>query len=172
MDNGDEASKEIFVGNLSFQTDEDAVRNRFKKYGTIVNLKVPSFQGRPKGIAFIEFSKAAEAKKAIDAENGNDFDGRNLKVNLSGDKPAGRDFGGASNGGSSGESSTLFVGNLGFRTTPDSLRQFFSEAGSVKDVRIAMNEENRPKGFAHVEFDSPADAQAALKFNGSELDGR
>ena len=35
-----------------------------------------------------------------------------------------------------------------------------------------MNDDGRPKGFAHVEFDSNADAVAALKFAGQELDGR
>jgi len=77
---------------------------------------MPQKDGRPSGIAFIEFSKPSEAKKAMEAENGNDLDGRSLKVNFSGDKPTGRDFGGAGGAGG-GESTTIFVGNLGFRTT-------------------------------------------------------
>lgn len=44
--------------------------DRFSKYGTITNLKCPSFQGRSKGIAFVEFAKPADAKKAANAENG------------------------------------------------------------------------------------------------------
>lgn len=172
-DAGANEHSEIFVGNLSFQTTEDGVRARFKKYGNITNVKVPSFQGRSKGIAFVEFAKPADAKKAL-AENGQEFDGRNLKVTLSNEKPPAREEGGFGNrgGNAGGESSTIFVGNLGFRTTADALRNFFSECGDVKDVRIPMNEEGRPKGFAHVEFETSDAAQAALKYNGEELDGR
>lgn len=130
--------------------------------------------GKPSGIAFIEYSKPAEARKAIEAENQADLDGRNLKVNLSSEKPAGRDFGGNNrgSGGDSGESTTLFVGNLGFRTTQNGLRDFFSSCGDVKDVRIAMGEDGRPKGFAHVEFETPDAAKSAVSLNGQELDGR
>ena len=78
---------------------------------------MPQKEGRPSGIAFIEFSKPSEAKKAMEAENGADLDGRALKVNYSGDKPTGRDFGGRPGSEGGGESTTIFVGNLGFRTT-------------------------------------------------------
>lgn len=110
--------------------------------------------GTSKGIGFVEFATPKEAKKAMDAENGNNFEGRNLKVNFSGDKPA-NDFGGKPNGGSGGDSSTIFVGNLGFNTTADTIREFFSECGDIKDVRIPFHDDGRAKGFGHVEFESP-----------------
>lgn len=81
--------KELFVGNMAFSTDENGLRNRFKKYGNIVNLKLLSANGRSKGVAFVEYSSSAEAQKAIKGENGNDLDGRSLKVTLSNDKPTG-----------------------------------------------------------------------------------
>ena len=128
---------------------------------------MPQRDGRPTGIAFIEFATPAEAKKAIDLENGAEFDGRNLKVNFSGDKPAPREYGGQSNGGGDGgEATTLFCGNLGFRTTEDGLAHFFAECGEVKAVRIAMGEDGRPKGFAHVEFTTPDAAKKAVALNG------
>jgi nucleolin len=134
---------------------------------------MPQRDGRPTGIAFIEFATPAEAKKAIDNENGAEFDGRNLKVNFSGDKPAPREYGSqGANSGAAGEATTLFVGNLGFRTTEDGLAHFFSECGEVKAVRIAMGEDGRPKGFAHVEFTTPDAATKAVALNGQELDGR
>ena len=127
---------------------------------------MPQRDGRPTGIAFIEFATPAEAKKAIDNENGAEFDGRNLKVNFSGDKPEPRPYGGNGNSGEAGESTTLFCGNLGFRTTEDGLAHFFSECGEVKAVRIAMGEDGRPKGFAHVEFTTPEAATKAVALNG------
>ena len=44
---------ELFVGNLAYSSDENALRNRFKKYGTITNIKIPQKNGRPSGIAFM-----------------------------------------------------------------------------------------------------------------------
>lgn len=64
------------------------------------------------------------------------------------------------------------MGNLGFRTTEDAIYQFFGECGKVTQVRIAQGEDGRPRGFAHVEFDSPESAKKAMEFNGYDLDGR
>jgi len=58
------------------------------------------------------------------------------------------------------------VGNLSFDTVADSLREFFSECGEIRDVRIPMRDDGKPKGFAHVEFDSPEAAKAAMAMNG------
>jgi nucleolin len=46
------------------------------------------------------------------------------------------------------------------------VKNFFKNCGPIKDVRIPMNEEGRPKGFAHVEFETAEAAQKALEFNG------
>lgn len=116
------------------------------------------------GIGFVEFSSHAAAKKAIAGENGKDYEGRALKVNMSNEKPTGRS---QSSGGGGGEpSATLFVGNVSFNTDQNSIREFFSECGDIKDVRIAMGDDGRPKGFAHIEFESVEAAQKALELNG------
>lgn len=80
--------------------------------------------------------------------------GRSLRINFSGEKP----------GGSSGDdtSTTLFVGNISFNTTRESLERHFSKCGPIKAVRVAFNEDGRVKGFAHVEFESSISAQKAL----------
>ena len=126
--------------------------------------------GTSKGIAFVEFDSNKIAKKAIDAENGKSLEGRNLKVNFSSEKPTNSGAQGGDAG--AGESSTVFIGNLSFNTSAESIREFFGECGTVKDVRIPMNEDGRPKGFAHIEFEEPKAAAEALKLNGQELDGR
>lgn len=64
------------------------------------------------------------------------------------------------------------MGNLGFKTTEHGLRDFFSECGDIKAVRIAMGDDGRAKGFAHIEFEAPDAAQKALQYNGEDLDGR
>ena len=100
----------------------------------------------------------------MELTNDTSLDGRTINVEFSGQAPGG--YKPSNSVGDSGEVTTLFVGNISFKTDQNSLRKFFSKAGNVKDVRIAMNDDGRPKGFAHVEFNSNADAVSALKFAG------
>lgn len=172
-ENGEEEKKELFVSNLPFSMDQDNIHSHFEKYGEISNIKVLTRpDGKPKGIAFILFENHKDAKKAL-AENGTVVDGRDLKVSFSGGKPAGGDQGGfnrggpRNGGGSSGASgTTLFCGNLSFKSSEQSLRRHFQSCGEVLEVRIAKDEEGKSRGFAHIEFASPDDAQKALSLNG------
>ncbi len=70
--------------------------------------------------------------------------------------------------------SKLFVGNLSYSTTEEELREFFSQAGNIKAVTIPMDRTtDRPRGFAFVEMESPAEAQKAITLcNGQMLGGR
>jgi len=75
-------------------------------------------------------------------------------------------------GDSDGPKHTVFVGNLGFRTSERDIRNFFRDCGKVADIRIAKNDEGRSKGFCHVDFDDADAIEKALKRSGEELDGR
>src|SRR5262245_18717629 len=69
----------------------------------------------------------------------------------------------------------LYVGNLNFKTTEDTLRAAFEAGGrTVKSVLMPSDRETgRPRGFAFVEMGSDAEAQAAIQeMDGAELDGR
>jgi RNA recognition motif-containing protein len=71
--------------------------------------------------------------------------------------------------------SRLYVGNLSWDTTQDSLRSLFESGGrTVKDVHIVSDRETgRPRGFAFVEMGSKAEADAAIAaLDGADLDGR
>jgi len=68
----------------------------------------------------------------------------------------------------------LFVGNLSWDTTDDSLRDFFSQVGNVVSAQVIKDRNTgRSRGFGFVEFDS-ADAitKATQELNGKTLDGR
>lgn len=81
--------KNLFVGNLSFQTTEDELRSVFEPYGEITRLQVMTDRdtGRPRGFAFVELSDDEEAAKAITELNGKELDGRALNVNEARPKP-------------------------------------------------------------------------------------
>ena len=68
----------------------------------------------------------------------------------------------------------LFVGNLSFSATDQSLTNTFSECGTVDSARIIMDRESgRSKGFGFVEMSSVEEAEDAIaKLNGQDVDGR
>ncbi|MCE5293463.1 MAG: RNA-binding protein [Chlamydiales bacterium] len=76
-------AKKLYVGNLPHRTTEDELRNLFAQYGTVVSAQVivDRDTGRSKGFGFVEMSSDSEAQAAIDALNGQEFDGRPLTVN-------------------------------------------------------------------------------------------
>jgi len=73
----------IFVGNLSFDASEHAVRSLFEQYGSVesVSLITDRETGRARGFGFVEMSVSAEAEQAIAHLNGRELDGRALNVN-------------------------------------------------------------------------------------------
>jgi RNA recognition motif-containing protein len=68
----------------------------------------------------------------------------------------------------------LYVGNLPFSATDDTLRDLFSQAGQVESARIITDRDTgRSKGFGFVEMSSDQEASEAIKrFNGQDLEGR
>ena len=68
----------------------------------------------------------------------------------------------------------LYVGNLPFSATDDSLREMFGQAGQVESARIITDRDTgRSKGFGFVEMSTEQEASEAInRFNGTELDGR
>ena len=68
----------------------------------------------------------------------------------------------------------LYVGGLSYSTTEDTLKNTFSEAGTVESATIIMDKmSGRSKGFGFVEMSSDEEAQKAIEmFNGKDLDGR
>jgi cold-inducible RNA-binding protein len=95
--------KNIFVGNLSFNSSENAVRALFEEYGTVdrVSIVTDRDTGQQKGFAFVEMSVNAEGDRAIESLSGYDLDGRSLTVNEARPK-ADRGSGGGGRGNSGG----------------------------------------------------------------------
>ena len=73
----------IYVGNLSYQTTEDELRDLFAEFGDVVSAKliVDKFTDQSKGFGFVEMSNNSEAQKAMDELNGRDVNGRSVTVN-------------------------------------------------------------------------------------------
>ncbi len=74
---------EIYVGNLSYETDEDRLRKEFEKYGTVLSARIISnrFSHKSKGFGFVEMPNRPEAEAAIKALHDTEIQGRKLRVN-------------------------------------------------------------------------------------------
>ncbi len=73
----------LYVGNLSFQTTSDDLRDHFAQIGNVESAQVVEdrMTGRSRGFGFVEMTSPEEAAAAIDQLNGKEFGGRNLTVN-------------------------------------------------------------------------------------------
>jgi len=100
--------KNIFVGNLDFNTSEDELRQLFEAHGQVdrVSIMTDRETGRSRGFGFVEMVNAEDGDKAIAALNGTQVGGRKLNVNEARPKTergggggGGRDRGGRGGGG-------------------------------------------------------------------------
>ncbi len=91
----------IYIGNLSFNTTEDQLRQAFESFGEVssVNIITDKFSGKPRGFAFVEMSSQDEANAAITGLNGQDMDGREMNVNEARPRADRADRGGRGGGG-------------------------------------------------------------------------
>lgn len=89
-------SKKIYVGNMSYSTNEATLNELFASYGEVISAKIISdkFTGKSKGFAFVEMQNEEEAMAAISGLNGKEVNGRELKVNEAIDKAKRPDGGG------------------------------------------------------------------------------
>jgi len=72
----------LYVGSLSYNTTEDALRDMFSQAGTVVSATIitDKYSGRSKGFGFVDMSSEEEAEKAIEMFNGQELDGRKIIV--------------------------------------------------------------------------------------------
>lgn len=94
----------LFVGGLSFDTDEAGLEKVFGKYGNVCDVVVVKDREtqRSRGFGFVTFENVDDAKDAMEAMNGKSVDGRPIRVDQAGKSPSGRRGGGGYRGGSSG----------------------------------------------------------------------
>ncbi|MBS9385590.1 MAG: RNA-binding protein [Dolichospermum sp. BR01] len=94
----------IYVGNLSYEVTQDALSAVFAEYGTVKRVQLPTDRetGRLRGFGFVEMGTEAEEQAAIDALDGAEWMGRDLKVNKAKPKEDRGPGGGGSRGGYGG----------------------------------------------------------------------
>ncbi|KAG0336137.1 hypothetical protein BG004_008183, partial [Podila humilis] len=162
----------IWIGNLSFLTTEKSLRHFFRDVGAdITRVNMPSGSGYNKkgnkGFAYVDFSSEEGQTKAIGLSE-SELDGRKVLIKSS------KSFDGRpivsktsvhekSMKQKHAVSPTLFVGNLSFQTTRESLQALFADSGEIRKVRLATFEDSgKCKGFAYIDYMAPESATTAL----------
>ena len=80
--------KKLFVGSLSWNTDDNGLREAFAQFGEISEATVITdrYSGRSRGFGFVTFENDEDADKAIEALNDSELDGRTIKVDVAQDR--------------------------------------------------------------------------------------
>jgi cold-inducible RNA-binding protein len=94
-------SEKVFVGGLSWDTNDQGLAEAFQPFGTVTEAKVISDRetGRSRGFGFVTFAAPADAERAIAEMDGTELDGRTIRVNEAEDKQRGGGRGGRRRGG-------------------------------------------------------------------------
>ncbi len=97
-------STKLFVGGLSWDTNEESLRSAFGSFGELTEAKVINDRetGRSRGFGFVAFSSEEAAREAIEKMNGATVDGRQIRVNAAESRPEGESRGPRSSGGGGG----------------------------------------------------------------------
>ncbi|CAB9522689.1 29 kDa ribonucleoprotein A, chloroplastic [Seminavis robusta] len=161
----------VFVGNMPFDTNNDALLELFSQHGDVKLVSIPKNDdtGLSKGFGFVDMASQEECQAAIDNLNGSEFNGRTLRVNPSLPKDKAKKQARKTDDGTQ----KLYVGNLPFESSQEDISELFSKYGKVTDCYLPMNPETgAPRGFAFVTVDKEVAQQAIEELNGIEYNER
>lgn len=167
---GESGKKNLFVGNLSWNVDEDWLRQTFEEHGELTGVRVmyDKATNRAKGFGYVEFANAEDAAKAYEAKKGFELDGRAMNVDFSNPKPDNRDKQDdrrKSYGDQLSEpTDTLFIGNISFDVGQEEVSEAFASYGTILSVRLPTDQATGSlKGFGYVTFQNVEEATGALE---------
>lgn len=189
-ESGAEPNEKVFVGNLSWDVDDDGIKEFFKDCGSLTDIfwLTDKETQKFKGCGFLTFESTEAATKAV-AKAGEELLGRPIKIDFSkprpgGDKGAkGTKKGGGAKGGKKWEPrplserpddcTTVFCGNLSFEIDEDAMYKFAEGCGEVTSIRWLTDKASGDfKGCGFVEFDSPESVDKFVLKNGQDVAGR
>ncbi|GAA5937957.1 U6 snRNP complex subunit PRP24 [Sporobolomyces koalae] len=154
----------LYVTNFPESFDKPAVEKLFEKYGVIFDTRWPSKRFKnTRRFCYVQFAVPSHAQAALEL-NGTELEpGHKLGVFVS--DPARK----KSRTDSGANNRELYVSSLAKFVKEDELRKVFEPYGALKGIRIVTDDKGDCKGFAFVEYEDEASAQAALALNNHEL---
>ncbi|XP_073014486.1 heterogeneous nuclear ribonucleoprotein 1-like [Typha latifolia] len=167
----------LFIGGISWDTNEDRLREYFKNFGEVVEAVIMKDRntGRARGFGFIVFADPAVAERVVMEKHM--IDGRMVEAK----KAVPRDDQLTLNKNSSsvhgspgpGRTKKIFVGGLASTVTEADFKNYFDQFGTITDV-VVMYDHNtqRPRGFGFITYDSEDAVEKALLKTFHELNGK
>jgi len=151
-DSGPLKSRRLFVGNLSYHTSWQKLKDTFRQCGNVEYADVMRDRnGNSKGCGIIEFETIEQAEEARKTLNDTDLDGRTIFIREDRENHARK----------------VYVGNLSFQCRWGNLKDEFNKAGKVGHAEILLTPDGRSRGQGVVSFENEEDvAKAVEMFNG------
>lgn len=167
----------LFIGGISWDTDEERLREYFKSYGDVVEAIIMKDRntGRARGFGFVVFADPAVAERVVMEKH--TIDGRVVEAK----KAVPRDdhsILNKSNGSIHGSpvparTKKIFVGGLPSSVTEASFRKYFDQFGTITDVVVMYDHQTqRPRGFGFITYDSEDAVDRVLFKTFHELNGK
>ncbi|XP_010270160.1 PREDICTED: heterogeneous nuclear ribonucleoprotein 1-like isoform X2 [Nelumbo nucifera] len=167
----------LFIGGISWDTNEDRLKEYFKSYGEVVEAVIMKDRttGRARGFGFVVFADPTVAERVVMEKH--TIDGRTVEAK----KAVPRDDqhilnrNNSSVHGSPGPARTkkIFVGGLASTVTESDFKKYFEQFGTITDV-VVMYDHNtqRPRGFGFITYDSEEAVEKVLLKTFHELNGK
>ncbi|KAI0795287.1 hypothetical protein BC629DRAFT_315116 [Irpex lacteus] len=157
----------LYVTNFPESADDAFIRTLFGKYGVLFDVRWPSKKFKnSRRFCYVQFTSPNDAKAALELHNTEVEPGFNLSVLVSNpERKKDRTDSDANN-------REIYVAGLARSVTKGDLEKLFATYGTVKEVRMVLDDKGQSKGFAFVEYTQEKDALAALSANNHELKKR
>ncbi|XP_047337266.1 28 kDa ribonucleoprotein, chloroplastic-like isoform X2 [Impatiens glandulifera] len=166
---GGSVNTKLYFGNLPYNCDSAQLAGIIQNYASpeLIEVLYNRDTGRSRGFAFVTMSNIQDCNEVIQNLDGSQYGGRTLRVNFS-DKPKPKEplypeteY-------------KLFVGNLAWSVTSETLTKAFQEYGNLVGARVLIDgETGRSRGYGFVSYSTKSEMDAALEaMNEVELEGR
>ncbi|KAK8705969.1 hypothetical protein V6N13_049553 [Hibiscus sabdariffa] len=167
----------LFIGGISWDTDEERLKEYFMKYGEVVEAMImrDRFTGRARGFGFIVFADPAVAERVIMDKHM--IDGRTVEAKKAVPRDdqniLNRNTSGITGSPVPGRTKKIFVGGLASSVTESDFKNYFDQFGTITDVVVMYDHTtHRPRGFGFITYDSEEAVDIVLHKTFHELKGK
>lgn len=175
-----QGGKRVYVGNLSWDTRWQGLKDHMREAGEVVHAEVfTEASGRSAGCGIVEFETAESAENGINTLNDSMLDGRSIFVRADREEGKPRRFDGEGGGGFGGRrresdrGRKIVVWNLPYHIRWQDLKDLFRDYGNVIRADVPMTHDGKSKGMGTVLFETEMEADRAIQeMTGKEVDGR
>ncbi|KAG9143208.1 hypothetical protein Leryth_010138 [Lithospermum erythrorhizon] len=167
----------LFIGGISWDTDEERLTEYFKSYGEVVEAVIMRDRntGRARGFGFIVFADPSVAERVANEKHM--IDGRSVEAKKAVPRDdqsiVSRNISSIQGSPGPGRSKKIFVGGLASSVTESDFKNYFEQFGNITDVVVMYDHDTqRPRGFGFITYDTEDAVDRVLHKTFHELNGK